>query len=169
VNERNTQCNDDRKAFSRARTQALDDAHSQTAWEVIHTVATVSRGLKCADSAIKRIVQTASSSSDLTLAQWLILVQLLRAQTCKQNDLHSETGIASGYLTRLLDELDAKGMVYRRRSAGDRRQILLSLTDRGGDAARSLLASIGQHRLFAALCELESSLDSFLSICAGPR
>ena len=168
MNERSMQCSDNREALCRPEARPLDGAPIQTAMEVIYKVAAVSRGLKCVDSAIRRIVQIASASSDLTLAQWLILVHLLRAQTCKQNDLHSETGIATGYLTRLLDELDAMGMVHRRRSTEDRRLIQLSLTDRGEEAVESLLACIGQHRLCAALRELESSLDNFLSIAAGP-
>lgn len=109
-------------------------------------------------------MQTAAGSSDLTLVHWLILVHLSRARTCKQSDIHSETGIATGYLTRLLDELHAKEMIRRRRSTVDRRQILLSLTDQGKNAAFSLLASIDQHRLLDALDELKSSLDSFMSI-----
>ena len=55
-------------------------------------------------------------------------------------------------------------MIRRRRSTVDRRQILLSLTDHGKDAALSLLASIDQHRLLNALDQLKSSLDSFMSI-----
>jgi DNA-binding MarR family transcriptional regulator len=134
-----------------------------TAAETMHKVATVSRTLKHVSSAIETVVQTAAGDSDLTLAHWLILVHLSRARTCKQGDLHSDTGITPGYLTRLLDELEAKGMVYRYRSTEDRRQILLSLSDRGRDAALSLLAAIDGQRLLSVLDELQWALGRFLS------
>jgi DNA-binding MarR family transcriptional regulator len=59
---------------------------------------------------------------------------------------------------------DWEVLIRRRRSTVDRRQIVLSLTDQGKDAALSLLASIDQHRLLNALDKLKSSLDSFTSI-----
>jgi DNA-binding MarR family transcriptional regulator len=128
----------------------------------MHKVVEVSRSLKNVVSVIENWVQTASGGSDLTLAHWLILVHLSRAQTCQQCDLHSETGITAGYLTRLIDELDAKRMVRRRRSTKDRRQILLRLTDHGKDATLSLLAAIDQRRLLNALDKLKLSLDRFM-------
>lgn len=168
MNEHNTQCSGDREVVSRSPARPVGGAAIQVATETMHKVAEVNRSLKCVDSALERIVQTASGNSDLTLAQWLILVHLSRARTCKQCDLHSDTGITTGYLTRLIDELDAKGMVRRRRSTEDRRQILLSLTDRGKDATLWLLAAIDQHQLLNALDKLKSSLDRFMAVCA-PR
>ena len=50
--------------------------------------------------------------------------------TCKQIDLKSLPGIASSHLTGLLDELTDRGLVCRGRSSEDRRQVLLSLTER---------------------------------------
>jgi DNA-binding MarR family transcriptional regulator len=135
----------------------------------LHAAAAVSRGLKGAGSAIEKMVQAAAGSNDLTLAHWLILVQLSRAETCRQGELHAETGVNAGYLTRLLDELEARRLLGRRRSSEDRRQILLSLTDAGRRAARSMLASIDHHRLLEALEELKSSLDNFLSNSTGSQ
>jgi DNA-binding MarR family transcriptional regulator len=107
-----------------------------------------------ANSAIEKIVQLASGANNLTLAHWIILVYLARAELCKQGDLMSGTGIAVGYLTRLLDDLEAKGMIRRHRSSEDRRQILLALTDSGKSAALALLGSL---RLWAGTNETESS------------
>ena len=145
------------------RTQP-SNSDCQTAAETMHKIAAVSRRLKSTGSAIEKIVQTASGGGDLTLAHWLILVHLSRARTCRQGELHAETAIAAGYLTRLLDELEGKSMICRRRSTEDRRQILLSLTDRGRDAAVALLAAIAQCELLSTLDKLQSSLDRFLSV-----
>jgi DNA-binding MarR family transcriptional regulator len=163
VNERTQPYSADREAVSRSQAPPVDGAAIQAATETMHKVVEVSRSLKNVVSVIENWVQTASGGSDLTLAHCLILVNLSRARTCKQSDLHSETGITAGYLTRLIDELDAKGMVHRRRSTEDRRQILLRLTNHGRDATLSLLAGIDQHRLLNALDKLKSSLDRFMA------
>ena len=162
--ERTQQNNRDRETLGRSPAQPIDSA--QTASETMHKVAAVGYSLKRVTSAIETLVQTAAGGGDLTVAHWLILVHLSQERTCKQGDLGSETGITSGYLTRLLDELEAKSMVRRRRSMEDRRQILLCLTDRGRDRALSLLTAIEGYRLLSALDKLQSSLDRFLSISA---
>ena len=130
----------------------------------MHKIAEISRSLKGVGAAIENMVLAAAGRSDLRLAHWLIVVYLTRGETHKQGELNPETGMTAGYLTRLLDELDAKGMISRRRSTEDRRQILLSLTDAGRNAAMGLLAAIDQRQLPHALDGLKSSLDSFLSI-----
>ena len=162
--EHTQQNNRDRETLGRSPAQPIDSA--QTASETMHKVAAVGYSLKRVTSAIETLVQTAAGGDDLIVAHWLILVHLSQVRTCKQGDLSSETGITSGYLTRLLDELEAKSMVRRRRSMEDRRQILLCLTDRGRDRALSLLTAIEGYRLLSALDKLQSSLDRFLSISA---
>jgi DNA-binding MarR family transcriptional regulator len=98
---------------------------------------------------------------------WGYWINFARAELCKQGDLMSGTGIAVGYLTRLLDDLEAKGMIRRHRSSEHRRQILLALTDSGKSVALALLAPLGRHernREFRALEDLKSSLESFVSL-----
>jgi hypothetical protein len=46
----------------------------------------------------------------------------------------------------LLDGLDAKGMILRRRASADRRQILLTLTDCGQEATSGFLALLSEHQ-----------------------
>lgn len=147
-------------------TQPTRHNGDQTAAETMHKVAAVSRSLRSTGSAIERMVQSASGGTDLTLAHWLILVHLSRARTCKQGEVNAQTGINTGYLTRLIDELEEKSMVRRRRSTEDRREILLSLTEQGRGAALALLAAIAQYELPGALDKLQSSLDGFLQAFA---
>lgn len=101
--ERIQQNHCDREDFRRSPAQPFDSA--QTASETMHRVSAVTCSLKRVTSTIEAIVQTAAGGGDLTLAHWLILAHLSRIRTCKQADLSSETGITSGYLTRVLDEL----------------------------------------------------------------
>jgi DNA-binding MarR family transcriptional regulator len=139
----------------------------QAATETMLKLAAISRRLRSAGLVIEKIVHdSADGGGNLTLAHCLILVRLLRDCSCRQSDVHAETGITAGYLTRLLDKLEAQGLVRRQRSISDRRQILLSLTDRGTDAALSLLAAMDAEHLLSPLDKLQSSLDRFLSFSA---
>jgi DNA-binding MarR family transcriptional regulator len=160
VNERPQPLSVDENAVYRAA--AVDGTAVQVV-ETMHKVAEVSRSLKSVIAVTETLVQTASQDSGLTLTHCLILVNLSRARTCKQSDLHAETGIAAGYLTRLIDDLYARRMVHRRRHTKDRRQILLSLTDHGKDTTLSLFAGIDQQRLLDAFDQLKSSLDRFMA------
>jgi DNA-binding MarR family transcriptional regulator len=141
-------------------TRAADDAGVGTRETVLKAVE-AARGLKGALAMIETLLAPSSQSGAPTLAHALILVNLSRARTRKQSDLHAATGIAAGYLTRLIDDLDEAGMVHRRRCTRDRRQILLSLTDQGRDMARSLLAGLDQPALLEACDQLISSLERF--------
>jgi DNA-binding MarR family transcriptional regulator len=163
VNERTPPYEGEPEAVSPSPALPVDGAAMQAATETMRRVAEVNRSLKSVASVIETLVQTASGGNDLTLVHCLILVNLSQAHTCKQRDLQSVTGITAGYLTRLIDQLDAKRMVRRRRSTEDRRQILLSLTDRGKIATLSLLAAIDQHPPLNALDRLRSSLDRFMA------
>ena len=70
--------------------------------------------------------------SDLTDAQWKPLLRLLLGEHASASSaLARECHIDSGALTRLLDRLEAKGLVQRERAAHDRRVVLVALTDAG--------------------------------------
>jgi DNA-binding MarR family transcriptional regulator len=163
VNDQTIQGNGDRGNSSRSPARPSDDSAMQAAAETIHKIAAIVRGLKSANSAIENLVIAAAGRSDLTLAHWLILVYQARGEPRRQSEVNLETGMTAGYMTRLLDELDTKGLIRRHRSTEDRRQILLSLTEAGREATLSLLAAIDQRRLPGALDGLKTSLDSFLA------
>ena len=129
--------------------------------ETIYKLAAVRHTLRNVAAAMEEIVRRASGMTDLTLAHALVLARLARMPTCKQVDLKSLPGIGSPHLTRLLDELAGRGLVDRSRSSGDRRQVLLSLTDSGRDAALRLLRALStltDNEWLNALDQLGSSL-----------
>ena len=160
----------DRKRLAQSQRQPVDDAAIQAATETISNVAAVSRNLRRARVVIEKLLQRASGMRDLSFAHWLVLVHLPRDEVCEQGVLHSTTGISAGYLTRLLDDLDAKGMIVRRRSSKDRRQILLTLTDPGKEATSRLLASLSQNHCsqhLRAIGDVRSSLQSLISLATA--
>jgi DNA-binding MarR family transcriptional regulator len=96
-----------------------------------------------------------ASLTDLGLnpRQLRLLVLVDRAGELNQRDLAGRLGMDPGNLVGILDSLEADGLVARPRSAGDRRQRLVSLTPGGRRLlARALRATAAiDERILAAL------------------
>ncbi|QPF73914.1 MarR family transcriptional regulator [Roseateles sp. DAIF2] len=87
---------------------------------------------------VKRVQQSIVHQADkrlgehgLTHAQWGPLIRLFFLGACPAAQLAADLGLDAGALTRLLDRLEAKGLVQRDRSSSDRRVVLITLTDAG--------------------------------------
>jgi DNA-binding MarR family transcriptional regulator len=80
---------------------------------------------------------------DLTIPQFHTLLQLSYcASKCKMSDLARATHQSAASLTGVVDRLLEKSLVARARPEGDRRQVMVVLTDNG----RTLLARIAEAR-----------------------
>lgn len=110
--------------------------------DAIYKLASVRHTLRGVAAMMDQLLRQVLGMTGLTLPHALILVSLARAPTSRQVELKSLPGIGSPYLTRLLDELADRGLVGRVRSSGDRRQVLLSLTESGKAAAACLLKAL---------------------------
>ncbi len=92
-----------------------------------------------------RGAQVQHGERDLTLSQYGLLQPLLNGQpSARVSDLAGEAGISAPTATRILDALERRGLVERRRSAEDRRGVSVTLTRQG----RELLAT--QHEWMRA-------------------
>ncbi len=78
------------------------------------------------------------ASFDLTHQQFSILMMLTQHRCYTAADLARETGVDTGAITRILDRLEAKGIVRRVRSSADRRVVNIELTDSGAFAAQKM-------------------------------
>lgn len=67
----------------------------------------------------------------LTAPQLATLLEIERMQPVSAGTLAAQIHLGSATLTGVLDRLEQRGLVCRTRHAGDRRSILLSLTDQG--------------------------------------
>jgi DNA-binding MarR family transcriptional regulator len=76
-------------------------------------------------------IDEALESEDITLTQWIVLVLLANdmATTCR--DLCRNMNHDRGAMTRLIDQLEERGLVKRLRDEADRRVCPLALTDAG--------------------------------------
>lgn len=94
---------------------------------------------------MRRILNTVASEieremapNDLTNAQWIPLFKLFMGSASTVAELARECQLDAGAMTRLLDRLEAKGLLKRVRSSDDRRVVNLELTAQGRSAAQQI-------------------------------
>jgi DNA-binding MarR family transcriptional regulator len=73
---------------------------------------------------------------ELSIMQVRALFQLARDEEVTAGELAKRAELSPASMTAMLDQLEESGIVRRRRSESDRRQVIVTLTDRG----RELLA-----------------------------
>ncbi len=75
---------------------------------------------------------------ELTFSQWTTLVALHDGHITTAGDLAHNICHDAGSLTRLIDQMEKRGLVTRQRSESDRRSVKLALTPRGRDLVEAL-------------------------------
>jgi DNA-binding MarR family transcriptional regulator len=80
--------------------------------------------------------------NDVTYEQWGVLVMILKERGDTAAVLSRMMECDTGSMTRMLDRLEAKGLVVRTRSTDDRRRVQLDLTEAGRDKAERLVQAI---------------------------
>jgi DNA-binding MarR family transcriptional regulator len=91
--------------------------------------------LKRAVSSLTWTIERDMAEHGLTDAQWLPLFALSKTDYKTATDLARIVNYDAGAMTRLIDRLEAKGLVRRARSTDDRRVVNLELTDEGSRVA----------------------------------
>jgi len=82
------------------------------------------------------------AQAGMTLTQWVVLIQLRDGLARTAADIAHDLQHDSGALTRVIDQLERRGLVARRRSARDRRVVELALTPAGRAAVAKLLPTV---------------------------
>ena len=90
------------------------------------------------------LAEQAFVGEDLSFTQWIALIQLRDGLVDTCGALARCLDHNSGATTRMLDQLEARGLIARRRSDTDRRVVHLTLTDAGRAAAERLIPSIAR-------------------------
>jgi DNA-binding MarR family transcriptional regulator len=98
--------------------------------------------LKMTHSLMHDAGAAALAGHDLTFVQWLVLFKLREGTAATASDLCRQMRYDNGALTRVLDQLEARGLIERRRSESDRRVVNLELTATGRRKVIELLPLI---------------------------
>ena len=106
-------------------------------------------------SLVGHTVERELEPTGLTNAQWVPLLKLQMGLASTVAELARECDLDAGSMTRLLDRLEAKGLVARSRSVDDRRVVNLELTEAGRAAAKEIPV---------ALCGIQNQLLAGFSV-----
>lgn len=116
---------------------------------------------------------------DLTNAQWVPLYRIWRGEGTTVADLARQCHADAGAMTRMLDRLEAKGLLRRVRSTTDRRVVQVELTPAGtavaervpqvlADAHNLLLAGFSREEWMTMRSLLERMLANAEELCDVP-
>lgn len=97
--------------------------------------------LRTTVSTLMRAAETAMRPHGLTSVQWAPLMIISRGGNPTAASLARDLNTDTGAMTRMLDRLEAKGLLIRTRSSTDRRVVELTLTEQG----RELTTMIPHH------------------------
>ncbi|CCG41995.1 MarR family winged helix-turn-helix transcriptional regulator [Magnetospirillum molischianum] len=87
---------------------------------------------------LRASVDRQASALGISGPQWVVLVRIASGVDASAAELCRAIGYDSGSMTRMLDRLEKRGLIYRRRSIEDRRVVELYLTDLGKTLYRQL-------------------------------
>ncbi|TFV69644.1 GNAT family N-acetyltransferase [Bradyrhizobium frederickii] len=100
--------------------------------------------------------------SPFSLSEARVLYELAQRDDLAAKEIGTELGLDPGYLSRIVQSFDEKGLITRRPLPADRRQYQLSLTAKGRQAFTRLNLS-SQNEVAAMLAQLSASDASRLT------
>jgi MarR family transcriptional regulator, organic hydroperoxide resistance regulator len=99
-----------------------------------------------------------------TSTQCYVLLEILKVQSLTMNELSDKLNLNSSTMTRIIDNLVRDEYITRTRDEVDRRIVLVSLTDKGNEAAKALNESVNNYykKIIAGIPEgqVENVLNS---------
>jgi len=96
------------------------------------------RLLRRLDKIMSAHVQSKFDGFDLTFQQWIALRVVRDGIVSNAGELAADLGITTGATTRMIDQLEEKGLLTRDRTSEDRRVVRLGITPAGRLAAKEL-------------------------------
>jgi DNA-binding MarR family transcriptional regulator len=95
--------------------------------------------VKHAYRAMHESVEAAFASRGITFQQWVVLMRLRDGLASTVSELCRDAAHDSGAMTRLIDQLEERGLIGRQRAEQDRRVVNLRLTAAGRKLVESLI------------------------------
>jgi DNA-binding MarR family transcriptional regulator len=120
--------------------------------------------LKRAHVGVVDVLEELVAPSGLTITHWVILINLRDGVSMTAADLCTQLRHDSGALTRLIDQLESRGLVERERSREDRRAVQLRLTDAGTKLLQTLLPQVVERLNFVLRDFSRSELAEFVRL-----
>jgi DNA-binding MarR family transcriptional regulator len=80
--------------------------------------------------------------ADLTFSQWTVLMALREWRQSTSAEIARNICHDAGSLTRMIDQMEERGLIARLRSDADRRVVMLTLTPKGAALVESVLPRV---------------------------
>lgn len=109
--------------------------------------------------ALNKVYRKLLKPFDLTYPQYLVMLVLWESDAVTVSEIGERLFLDSATLTPLLKRLESAGFVTRTRAAGDERQVIVALSERG--RALKAKAKVVPQGLF---CATGCTLDELLSM-----
>jgi DNA-binding MarR family transcriptional regulator len=109
--------------------------------------------VKRAQCLMSDCLDVAFAKQDFTFMQWVVLMYVRDGIGVTATDICRDYRHDQGALTRVIDQLEERGLIERQRSAEDRRVVQLSLTAQGRRTVESLIPVVVER--------LNTALDGF--------
>ncbi len=100
-----------------------------------------------ADAMLRKVFQE-GGYVDMTPEQWNVMARLREQEGMNQCQLAEKMLKDRHNITRILHRLEDKGLIEKRRSAGDKRSFRIYLTETGRTLERKLTSLVLEHRRF---------------------
>jgi DNA-binding MarR family transcriptional regulator len=84
-----------------------------------------------------QVAERRFESLDISFTQWLVLIHVAQQERISPTQLSTHLGHDMGALTRVVDQLERRGLARRERSRRDRRAVQIAITPAGRRQARS--------------------------------
>lgn len=110
--------------------QELEQFYSGDRWNPEESIGYL---LRQTMSTLNRAAETEMRPHGLTAVQWAPLMIISRGGNPTAASLARDLNTDTGAMTRMLDRLEAKGLLTRSRSVQDRRVVMLTLTEQGSE------------------------------------
>lgn len=102
----------------------------------------IGKRIRLAHMAFSRALRLELAKHDVSFGQFVHLEQLWVEDGLTQTDLSHRIGIETASSTSILDQLEKRGLIERRRNDRDRRKINVFLTDSGTDLQPVLFGAV---------------------------
>lgn len=110
--------------------------------ETYHARGSVGYLIKRAHGLLVDHIEGAVTPSGFTFTQWVVMMYLRDGLALNATELCVRLRHDSGALTRVIDQLEARGLVARERSREDRRAVQLKLTETGLQTVNGLVPAV---------------------------
>lgn len=121
--------------------------------------------MRAANSVTAYLTREVAEHAGVTMSQFSVLEALLHLGPMSQGDVGHKLLLSGSNVTTVIDNLEKRGLVRRRRRSDDRRVIDVSLTDSGRTLIAGLFPAHAQRitRVFSALTSKQQ--DQLAALC----